>query len=135
MQSFLLAVVAMVRGNIVLLITISFLVNRSGASVDEKIEKVKQYILNQLDYSQPPPNASDSATPKDKLTEYRMQMHREDSTDKYCNELDTHAKSIFTMGGQVVALQSNSESGSGIDKRGMALIMFNHYHIHFKLHI
>jgi len=110
---------AMLRANFVLLITISFLVNRSsGASVDRKVEKVKQYILNQLAFSQPPPNASDSTTPKDKLTEYRMQMHREDGTDKYCNELDTHAKNILTMGGQAVALQSSSESGSGIDKRG-----------------
>ena len=118
MQSFLLTV-AMLRGNVVLLITISFLVNRSSGAVDRKVENIKQYILNQLAFSQPPPNASDSAaTPKDKLTEYRMQMHREDSANKYCNELDTHAKNILTMGGQAVALLGSSESGSGVDKRG-----------------
>ena len=43
MQSFLLTV-AMLRGNVVLLITISFLVNRSSGAVDRKVENIKQYI-------------------------------------------------------------------------------------------
>jgi len=115
---------AMLRGNFGLLIIICcFLVRTCSATVDrkEKVEQVKQYILNQLDFSYPPPNASDSATPKNKLAEYRMQMRRPDASNKQCGEQDPRAKSIFTIGGQPLIIQGSSESGSGIDKRGTTL--------------
>lgn len=88
------------------------MINRS-----EQIQSIAKYILNQLNYSQPP-DAPSSTIPQDKLTDYHMQKHREANAHE-CDRKGSNAISIRTIPGNPMHLQSASESGSGSDsKRG-----------------
>ena len=127
---------AMLRGYLILLITINILPHLTSEQIcngtssaggagaagnminrSEQIQSIANYILNQLGFSQPP-NVSSTDISQDKVTDYQMQKRREAYTH-HCDTENSNAISVNTIKGKPLHLQSASESGSGSDsKRG-----------------
>ena len=83
----------------------------AGIGRSEQIELLKQYILKQLGFLNPP-NSSSVDIPEEKLTDYHMQKHmltqREENRHEECGTKESNAVNISTVPGNCKSLHTQS---------------------------
>ena len=91
------------------LTSVTFKNGTAGINRSKQIESLKQYILKQLGFPNPP-NSSSETIPEDKLTDYHIQNHmlkqREENEHEECDTKGSNAINITTIPGNCKSLDT-----------------------------